>query len=121
MGILKVLKPVGQVATTALVDLGNAATPATVPANKERTVTIRAANIGAADAYVDLYLVDTVTGANSHYRVKNYPVPYQTPGSAPDLESRLLIPAGFKVQIQASAAAVVAVSLTGFERDAEAA
>ncbi len=120
MGTLKVLKPVNQVATTALVDLGNAATPATVPASKERVVDVRAANIGAADAFVDLYLVDTVTGANSGWRVRNYPVPYQVAGAAPDLEQRLLIPAGFKLQIQASAPGAVAVSVTGHERDAEA-
>lgn len=120
MGNLTVIKPVNLVASTALADLGNAATPAAVPVGKERVVDVRASCEGAADAYVDLYLVDVATPANSVRRVRNYPVPYQSAGSAPDLERGLLIPAGFKLQVQASANAAVAISMTGHERDAEA-
>lgn len=119
MGILRIINPVNQLATTGLVDLGNAATPAIVPAGKERTVSIRACNDGSALAYVDLYLVDTVTLANSIRRLRNFPIPYQEAGSAPDLEDGLVIPAGMKLQVQASANNAVAISMTGYERDKE--
>lgn len=106
------LPPVALTATTSLQDLGPA-----VPSGKVRRLDIRAANVGAADAFCDVYLLDPLT-TNSGYRAKNYPVPYQAAGSAPDMEQGLVLPAGWKVQVRASAAAAVSFTMAIVEDDA---
>lgn len=96
--------------TTALQDL----TPAT-PAGKVRSYDVRFANVGGADGYGDLVLTDGTTTIN---RAKNYPVPYQKPGSSPDMENGLKVPAGWKLQAKASASTTIEASTTFIETDA---
>lgn len=105
--------PVGVTGTTSLVDIGDV-----VPTGKVRSIDLRCANIGSAVAYADVYLVNTVDGAQSHYRCKNYPIPFQELTSAPDLESGYVLTAGWKVQVRASAGSALAFSLTQIEDDA---
>lgn len=104
-----VLNPVKLALTTGLQDLTTA-----VGAAKVRSYDIRVANIGAADAYVDLVLTDGVTVIT---RVKNYPVPYQQGGSAVDLEEKLVVPTGWKLQAKASANATLEASAVAVEAD----
>lgn len=99
--------------STSLVDIGDV-----VASGKVRSIDLRCTNIGAADGYADVYMVDTNNSANNHYRAKNYPVPFQQLSSAPDLENGLLLTAGWKVQVRASAASTLAFSLTTVEDDA---
>jgi len=101
--------PVKLALTTALQDL-----TAAVGAAKVRSYDVRVANIGAADAYVDLVMTDGVTII---YRAKNYPVPYQQAGSAVDLELKLLVPTGWKLQAKASANATLEASAVSVEAD----
>lgn len=103
-----ILDPVGVTGTTSLADLG-----AAVAAGHDQRVNVRVCNIGSADANADLYLVN---GSNDHYRVKNFPVPYNGDGSAIDLEVDLLLPDGWKLQVRASAASTLAFSRTGVDR-----
>lgn len=105
-----ILTPVNLACTTSLADL--TAAPAS---GKVRRYDVRAANVGSADAYVDLVLTDGTTTIN---RAKNYPVTYQAAGSAPDLESGVLVPAGWKLRAKASASSAVEVSAFGVEADA---
>lgn len=98
-----------QVATMALADFGPAE-QMVVPAGYRRSVDVRFLNIGSADAYGDLYVVDTGNGSNSGYRLRNFPVPYQQAGSAPDFERRFVLTAGQKLQIRGSNTNVVGVS-----------
>lgn len=97
------------VLTTSLGDL--MAAPA---AGKVRTVAVRFCNVGAADAYGDLVMTNGVTTIN---RAKNYPVLYEAPGSAPDIEQTLTVPAGYKLQAKASASSAVEASYTYTEAD----
>lgn len=106
-----ILEPTRLQCTGALLDIPNTL----VDADKVRCVDVRAANYGAADSTVDLVLTD---GATVIYRARGYPVPFQNVGSAPDLEQRLTIPAGWKLQARAGATGVVEVSVTGVEDDA---
>lgn len=105
-----ILTPVDLLLTTTLTDI-----TAATPAGKVRTYDVRYANVGVADAYADLVLTDGVTVIN---RAKNYPVPYQAVGSAPDIEQGVVIPAGWKLRGKASANAAVEASVTGVEADA---
>jgi hypothetical protein len=108
-----ILDPVGVTATTGLTDL-----TAAVGASKVRNYSVRVCNIGAADAFADLYLVDTADGSKNHYRARNELVPYQQQGSAADFEVSLLLTEGWKIQCRASAAATVTFSAIGVEDDA---
>lgn len=105
-----IITPTQYVCTTGLADA-----IAAVAASKVRRYDVRAANIGAADATVDLVLTN---GAIVNYRAKNYPVPYNNAASAPDLENGLIIPTGWKLQAKASAGSTVELSITGVEDDA---
>jgi len=105
-----VLTPVNLALTTSLADLTSA-----VSTGKVRRYDVRFANVGAADAYADLVLTDGLTTIN---RAKNYPVPYQQPGSAPDMEQVIVVPAGWKLRAKASASSAVEASVTGIEADA---
>lgn len=99
--------PIKLTLTTSLADIGTV-----VDATKVRTVDLRICNIGAADANVDVYLVD---GTNNHYRAKNFPIPYNTSNSAPDLEQSFPITAGWKIQLRASAGSTLEASMTYVE------
>ena len=102
--------PVKLALTATLQDLGNA-----TPAGKVRSWDIRFANVGAADASADLVITDGTTVIT---RAKNYPVPYNQPGSAPDMEQKLTLPAGWKVQAKASGTLAIEASGTFVEADA---
>lgn len=104
------LAPVGQVLGTGLADFCGP-----VPAGDIWCIDIRTANSGTADGTVDLFLVDTNGVGVNHYRAKNFPVPFSTVGSAPDMEQKLVLSAGWKVQMRASAAATVTASMTGIQ------
>lgn len=106
-----ILAPTVLALTTTLTDIPN--TPVT--GSKVRRYDVRATNVGAADAYVNLVLTDGTTVIN---RAKNFPVPYQTSGSAPDLENGLVVPTGWKLRASASASSVVEISVTQIEDDA---
>lgn len=95
--------------TTTLQDLGTA-----TPSNKIRTAKVRYANVGAGDASADLVVTDGTTVIT---RAKNYPIPYNQAGSAPDMEEKLFLPVGWKIQGKASANNVVEASLEIIEAD----
>lgn len=103
--------------TGALADIGpqGAATVHTPP-GKARVVYVRFTNI-SADAWADLKIVDTNDGANSGYRAKTYPVPFNTNGSAPDFEVRLVLTPGQKLQHRGSNSGVLVISTAWFEGD----
>lgn len=104
------LEPTKTDLTTTLQDL---TTP--TPTGKVRTFNVRYANVGADAAYGDLVLTD---GTVIITRAKNYPVPYQKAGSAPDMEEGIVVPAGWKLQGKASAGLVVQASISnGIEAD----
>lgn len=105
-----ILTPAHLALTTSLADLMSA--PAT---GKVRRVDVRFANVGTADTFADLVLTD---GSTTIYRAKNYPVPYENAGSAPDVEQGLVVPAGWKLQAKALAGTTVEASYTGIEADA---
>jgi hypothetical protein len=105
-----VLTPVKLALTTTLADLTTA-----VAVGKVRSYDVRFANVGATDATADLVLTDGTTSIN---RAKSYPLPYQMPGAAPDMEQRLVVPAGWKLAAKASANNAVEASVTGVEADA---
>lgn len=110
-----IIPPIQKTGTTGLVTIY------TVPAGKKARIDLRACNIHASnDGYADVYLVDPNTAANANdgYRCRNFPVPFQQAGSAPDLEYGLPMVAGMALQVRASAAATVAFSLSGVEDDA---
>lgn len=94
--------------TTTLQDLTTA-----TPAGKVRKWKVRFANVGAADAYGDLVATN---GTIVIDRAKNYPVPYQHPGSAPDLET-ITLPPGWKLQAKASANGFIQASAEPIEVD----
>lgn len=96
------LDPKDLAVTTALQDLTDV-----TPAGKVRTFDVRFANVGAADGYASLVLTN---GVLTIQRAKNYPVPFQQAGSAPDMEQKIIVPAGWKVQTMASANGVVEAS-----------
>lgn len=104
-----VLTPANLALTTSLADL-----TANVGVGKVRRYDVRFANVGAADAYADLVLTD---GTTVIYRAKEYPVPYRQPGSAPDMEQGIVVPAGWKLRAKASAGTTVEASVTGIEAD----
>lgn len=104
-----ILTPVTAVCTTSFADITVA--PAT---GKVRKLDIRAANVGAADATVSLTITDGTTTIN---RLATYPVPFNSSGSAPDLELGLMLPAGWKARAKASAGSTIEVSVTGIEAD----
>ncbi len=102
------IRNIQQVGTMALVNIGDV-----VPAGKMRRLDLRAANIAAgSDANADVYVYD---GANSGYRCKTYPVPFNQIGSTPDLEFGLLLAGGQRLQIRASAEDKIAFSLSQSE------
>lgn len=94
-------------ATTVLQDL----TPY-VAAGKIRKCNVRFANVGAANGYGHLFMTN---GTVTITRAKNYPVPFQDPGSAPDMEQAIEVPPGWKLQVQASANGVVEASVTNLK------
>ena len=97
--------------TTSVQDLGDV-----TPANKVRTWHVRFANVGAENAFADLNVI--TPSAVSVPRAKNYPVPYQQAGSAPDIEDgKLVLKAGHKLQAKASASSVVMASAYYVEAD----
>lgn len=98
-----ILAPVKLALTTALQDIGVA-----TPTGHVRTYDLRFANVGAADATGDVVLTDGTTVIT---RAKNFPVPFNQPGSAPDMEQKLVVPAGWKLQAKASATSSVEASL----------
>lgn len=104
-----VLVPFKLVCTTTLQDLTDV-----TPANKVRSLDVRFTNVGAASGYGDLVLTN---GTIIIDRAKNYPVPYQDAGSAPDMEQKIVLPAGWKLQAKASATNTVQASATGIEAD----
>lgn len=105
-----ILTPASVVCTTSLADLfSNVAT------GKVRKINVRAANVGAAAANLDLTLYN---GTTTVYRCKNYPVGYNDTTAAPDVESGLVIPAGWRIQVKASAGSNIEVSYDGVEADA---
>lgn len=105
-----VLTPVTVALTTTLQDL-----TVSTPASKVRAYAVRFANVGAADAYGDLVMTDGTTVIN---RAKNFPVLYQSSGSAPDMEERIVVPAGWKLRAKASANSTVEASvINGVEAD----
>lgn len=104
-----ILTPVKLALTTSLQDL-----TLVTPSGKVRRYDVRFANVGSADGYGDLVLTDGATVIN---RAKNYPVPYQGVGSAPDMESGVLVPAGWKLQAKANAVTTIEASATGVEAD----
>lgn len=101
--------PVKLALTTALQDLTSA-----TPAGKVRSWNVRFANVGAADAYGDLVITNGVVVIT---RAKNYPVPYQSAGSAPDMEQKLVLPEGWKIQAKASAGVTIEASADCIEAD----
>ena len=105
------LAPIGTAVGIALTDLMPA-----VPAGKAETMDVRVCNVGAADSTIGLYMVDTVTGANSHYVWRNEPVPFNQEGSGFDLERGLELPAGWKLQGIAGSAATLEISLRNRRR-----
>lgn len=105
-----ILAPVKHAVGTTLAD-----SIAAVGANLVRRYDVRAVNVGSSDATVDLVLTD---GATVSYRARNYPVPFNSVNSAPDLENGLIVPAGWKLQARASAANTVELSITGVQDDA---
>lgn len=105
--------PVKLTGGVALADIGGV-----VPVNKVRSIDLRATNVVTANAYADVFLIDTNNSANNHYRCRNYPVPYLQTGSAPDLEYGLLLTAGWKMQVRSSVANAIDFSYTAVEDDA---
>lgn len=95
--------PTKVVLTITLQDIG-----VVTPANKVRTLDVRFANVGGEDAFGDLVITNGTTVIN---RAKNYPVPYKQVGSAPDMESKIIVPAGWKLQGKASAGLMVEASI----------
>lgn len=83
-------------------------------AGKVQSINQRAANVGAADADA---AVRVVNGGTTINRAKTYPVPYHTSESAPDLERRYPLKAGWKIQVWASAGANIEFSYDGWEDD----
>lgn len=104
---LSFLDPKTLPVTTGLQDLIDV-----TPPGKIRIVKVRFANVGAADAYGNLVITNGVT---SIQRAKNYPVPYQQSGSAPDMEEPIELPPGWKIQAMASANGVVEASATNLK------
>lgn len=104
-----VVAPVKLALTTTLQDLTDV-----TPVNKVRSWDVRFANVGAADGFGDLVLTN---GTIVITRAKNYPVPYMESGSAPDMEQKIVLPAGWKLQAKASATVTVEASATGVEAD----
>lgn len=102
--------PVKLALTNSLQDLGDV-----TPVGKIRSWTVRFANVGSESGYGDLVLTDGTTVIT---RAKNYPVPYQQAGSAPDMEERLTLAAGWKIQAKASASVTVEASGIYTEIDA---
>lgn len=97
------LVPVHLALTTVLQDIFTV-----TPAGKVRTMDLRYANVGAADAYADVVATDGVTVIT---RAKNFPVTFQSVGGAPDMEQKIVLPAGWKLQGKASANGAVEASL----------
>jgi hypothetical protein len=106
------IKPIQLTGTTGLVTIYQ------VPLNKKARIDLRACNIhGSQDGYADVYIDDPDVPANSGYRARNFYIPFQQVGSAPDLEYGLVLTENLKVQIRASGANTIAFSLTGVEDD----
>lgn len=107
-----ILEPAIVTGTTAFQPIGTV-----VPAGKVRSYTLRAANIGSADAYAHVRITK---GATVGRRAINFPVKYQSAESAPDLESQgvLILPAGWQFEVMASAASAIEFTLSGVEDDA---
>ncbi|PHY20822.1 hypothetical protein [Caulobacter sp. BP25] len=108
--------------TTTLQDIGPQGQAVATPAGKVRTASVRVAYVGAgpADRYFDLYVVDTSVSANANdgYRVRNYPIEYLSKSGAPDMEWRVPLTAGQKLQHRGSTAGDLAISVAWVEDDA---
>lgn len=103
-----VLTPQVLALTAALQDIPN-----TQPgAGKVRRYDVRFTNVGAGDTNAYLVLTDGTTVIN---RVSKYPVPFNSPNSAPDAELGLLVPAGWKLRAKADLTGTIEVSVTGVE------
>jgi len=105
--------PVTLTCTTGLSDLG-----VVVPSGKVRRYDVRAVNIGSADVFVDVFAVDPASGANSHYRCKNFPLRFQDVSGAVDVDLAFFLPAGWKLQAKASASSSAQVTATMVTGDA---
>lgn len=105
-----ILTPAVVTGTTSYQQIG-----ATVPTSKVRSYTLRATNITTADAYANVRINN---GTTQGRRAINYPVTYQQSGAAPDLEANILLPAGWYLEVSASAASAIEFTLTGVEDDA---
>lgn len=89
--------------TTSWQQIGQA-----VPANMVGAFSLRAANIGSALAYANVRINN---GSAQGRRAINFPVPYQDPGSAPDMEEDFRLPAGWWIEVMASAASAIEFTL----------
>lgn len=105
-----ILDPVILLGTTAWQKIGQEAA-----AGKVRAFTLRAANVAAADAYAHVRVANGVTSGR---RAINFPVPYEAAGSAPDMEQSFAVPAGWYLEVMASANNAVEFTLSTVEDDA---
>lgn len=106
---LEFLPPISQEGTTSLVDI-----MPVVASGKVETVTLAATiKSGSTDAYGSVYL----SGPTSGYVRCQEPVKYRVAGGSPDLLIQFQVPAGCKLQVQASANSVVQFTLYNCTRD----
>lgn len=106
--------------TNGLLDVAPQGLAPETPNGKVRFAYVRIANVGDADHFADLKIVDTlvVDNSNDGYRAKNFPVGFSESGSAPDFERRLVLTAGQKLQTKASANNQLVNSIVWLEADA---
>ena len=103
------LTPVNRVAGTSLADAFGPVAP-----GEEWSIDVRATNLTGSDSSADLYLVDTnVSPGASGYRVKAYTV---KANDSRDIEQRLVLPTGWKLQDKAPAVSTIQMSYTGTKR-----
>ncbi len=106
--------------TTGLTDIAPQGLDAATPEGQVRVAYVRFANVGDADHYADLKIVDTsvIDGSNDGYRAKNFPVGFNESGSAPDFERKLVLTAGQKLQHKGSGNNQLVVSIVWLQADA---
>lgn len=97
-----------QVVTNALVAIGDV-----VPALFAESVSLRASlNQGVADAYIDVWVEDTL-GANEGFLCWQEPVRYRVQGGAPDLLMNFVLNAGQQIQVRGSTTGLITATLFG--------
>jgi hypothetical protein len=96
------LPNVVQNVTNALVAIGT-----TVPTAKFESVCLSVTlKSGTADAYVDVYLNDTLATNEGYVRWQE-PVRYRQPGGSPDLLLNFILNAGQQLQVAASTTGIM--------------